>query len=419
MDPTAKPTAIGPPFSGQVKVVAELPPGLNKFIETNETSTTNSSISETTSSDTTIETTTSAQSQPSQSLSTEKAEVNITISKESLSQPALDLNLDLRVDIYEAAAKLYKEKIEMSKCSVCEKDEKEGYTNTENFVCTSCFESDKLPENTKKEDYTKKIVDENKKDESWTEQEELLLLEGLEMYPKNWQDIAEHVSTRTRDECILHYLKLPTADPRIDEQVKELGLLNFDQKDHVNNPIMSVVAFLAANVNPQVAASSIHQQSEIEQSDTPMESQSETLEAVYELIRTKVSQFTSRMEEFEAMESIVDEQRRQLEREKFLIREEHLSIRNRMDTMYHIMFQRRQAKILQEQQSRMAVQVVEEPIMPLDVLIKLPTEPMTPEERAFQDELRLKYPSQYLRRQHELAASRQASLPLAPPSISQ
>jgi hypothetical protein len=56
--------------------------------------------------------------------------------------------------------------------------------------------------------------------------------------------------------------------------------------------------------------------------------------------------------------------------------------------------------------------------MPLDVLIKLPTEEMTQEESMYQDELKSKYPHQYLKRQHELAASKQAALPLAPPSIS-
>lgn len=419
MDPTAKPTAIGPPFNGQIKIIAQLPPGLDKSKNEVESPKENGvvhseeSLTPVTPAALIESTSETPQPEPMSIVSPKKTET---------SDPALDLNLDLRVNIYEAAAKAYKEKKDLKKCEICQKNGKEGYLNDAQFVCTSCFKSEKLLENTNKDDYTKLTTTQEEQEEKvWTEQEELLLLEGLEMFPSDWDEIAQHVSSRTRDECILHYLKLPTADPRIDEEIKNLGLLRFNQKDNVSNPVMSVVAFLAANVKPQVAASSIHGNDGNEEIATAMESTSDTLDVFYDLIRSKISQFTVRLEDFEQMESTVDEQRRQLEREKFLIREDHLSIRNRMDTIYHIMFQRRQAKLLKEQQQRMMAeqqqqQQGEEP-MSLDVVIKLPTEPMTQEERSFQEGLRAKYPIQYVKRQHELAASKQASLPLAPPSI--
>lgn len=424
MDPTAKPTAIGPPFNGQIKIITELPPGLDKSKDEPKE---NEEEEKEEKEDKSIPATPTKKTPspslplppPSPAAPTAAAVVKTQIKSEA--EPILDLNLDLRVNIFEAAAKAYKEKKTLKKCGVCEKDVKEGYekdSSSQQFICASCYESDKLLENTTKDDYTRSNTPEGER--PWTEQEELLLLEGLEMFPSDWDDIAKHVSSRTRDECILHYLKLPTADPRIDEEVKKLGLLRFNQKDNVSNPVMSVVAFLAANVKPQVAASSIDQYKESNEGiATAMESTSDTLDVFYDLIHSKIAQFTSRLENFEQMESAVDEQRRQLEREKFLIREDHLSIRNRMDAIYHIMFQRRQAKLLKEQQQRIMLeeqQQREEP-MPLDIVIKLPTEPMTQEERSFQEGLRAKYPTQYIRRQHELAASRQASLPLAPPSI--
>jgi hypothetical protein len=43
-------------------------------------------------------------------------------------------------------------------------------------------------------------------DESWGADEELLLIEGLTLFGLgNWQDAAEHVGTRTKDECERHY----------------------------------------------------------------------------------------------------------------------------------------------------------------------------------------------------------------------
>ena len=41
----------------------------------------------------------------------------------------------------------------------------------------------------------------------WTDQETLLLLEGLEMYKDDWNKVCEHVGSRTQDECILHFLR--------------------------------------------------------------------------------------------------------------------------------------------------------------------------------------------------------------------
>lgn len=56
----------------------------------------------------------------------------------------------------------------------------------------------------------------------WTEQETLKLLEGMELYRDDWNKVAEHVSSRSQDECVLHFLKLPIQDPYLDE-TNELG----------------------------------------------------------------------------------------------------------------------------------------------------------------------------------------------------
>lgn len=51
----------------------------------------------------------------------------------------------------------------------------------------------------------------------WNEQETLLLLEALEMYKDDWNKVCEHVGSRTQDECILHFLRLPIEDPYLDD----------------------------------------------------------------------------------------------------------------------------------------------------------------------------------------------------------
>ncbi len=44
-----------------------------------------------------------------------------------------------------------------------------------------------------------------------------MLLEGLEMYKDDWNKVAEHVGSRTQDQCILHFLQLPIEDPYVDD----------------------------------------------------------------------------------------------------------------------------------------------------------------------------------------------------------
>ncbi|XP_030585046.1 SWI/SNF complex subunit SMARCC2 isoform X3 [Archocentrus centrarchus] len=90
----------------------------------------------------------------------------------------------------------------------------------------------------------------------WTEQETLLLLEGLEMYKDDWNKVSEHVGSRTQDECILHFLRLPIEDPYLEDSSSSLGPLAYQPIpfSQAGNPVMSTVAFLASVVDPRVAS---------------------------------------------------------------------------------------------------------------------------------------------------------------------
>uniref|UniRef100_A0AAQ5XQY8 SWI/SNF related, matrix associated, actin dependent regulator of chromatin subfamily c member 2 n=1 Tax=Amphiprion ocellaris TaxID=80972 RepID=A0AAQ5XQY8_AMPOC len=90
----------------------------------------------------------------------------------------------------------------------------------------------------------------------WTEQETLLLLEALEMYKDDWNKVSEHVGSRTQDECILHFLRLPIEDPYLESTETTLGPLAYQPIpfSQSGNPVMSTVAFLASVVDPRVAS---------------------------------------------------------------------------------------------------------------------------------------------------------------------
>lgn len=89
---------------------------------------------------------------------------------------------------------------------------------------------------------------------AWSDQESLYLLEGIEMFGDNWEQVSRHVGTRTREECIAHFLEFPIQD-------KYLNASTAPPVPHFNipfsagdNPILGIVAWLASMVHPNVAA---------------------------------------------------------------------------------------------------------------------------------------------------------------------
>ncbi|KAH0629164.1 hypothetical protein JD844_011027 [Phrynosoma platyrhinos] len=79
---------------------------------------------------------------------------------------------------------------------------------------------------------------------------------ALEMYKDDWNKVSEHVGSRTQDECILHFLRLPIEDPYLEDSEASLGPLAYQPIpfSQSGNPVMSTVAFLASVVDPRVAS---------------------------------------------------------------------------------------------------------------------------------------------------------------------
>lgn len=109
------------------------------------------------------------------------------------------------------------------------------------------------------------------RDAPWSDSEVLRLLEGLERYDDDWSEIADHVGTRTREECVLQFLQLDIEEKYLESEppltaptgLQMLGSaggqLPFSQAD---NPVMSVVAFLASLADPASTAAAANKSAE-------------------------------------------------------------------------------------------------------------------------------------------------------------
>ena len=59
--------------------------------------------------------------------------------------------------------------------------------------------------------------------DDWTDQETLLLLEALETHGESWSDVASHVGTKSAEECIRRFIRLPIEERFLDELDPNVG----------------------------------------------------------------------------------------------------------------------------------------------------------------------------------------------------
>lgn len=128
-------------------------------------------------------------------------------------------------------------------------------------LCPNCYYQSRMPSTHRSSDFTR--IDEPThsnipdKDAAWTDSETLLLLEGLENFDTNWEEVANHVGTRTREECVMKFLQLEIQDQYLEDgpgSIEYRALGGREPISQLENPVMSVVSFLAQMHDPSVVA---------------------------------------------------------------------------------------------------------------------------------------------------------------------
>ncbi|EJU05377.1 SWIRM-domain-containing protein [Dacryopinax primogenitus] len=253
VDPETRPASLAPPFTGHYRVILDTPRGL-------------------------------------QPLHPGSAPPKLNVAPAMPHTPAIgapetpaklaSANFELRQSIYQTGVKGAKEvsatdAAELEKeissggavnkptyaCDTCGVDcTRERYHSLKvpHFsLCPSCYLDGRFPSTMYSGDFVRITQSPfaHASGEEWTDEEVLLLLEGIEMHDDDWAAISEHVGTRTREQCVQKFLQLPIEDPYIEAEA-DVGPLKYSRIpfEKVDNPVMSVVAFLAANVSPPVAA---------------------------------------------------------------------------------------------------------------------------------------------------------------------
>lgn len=152
-------------------------------------------------------------------------------------------------------------------------------TQADMDLCADCHAEGKYPPSISSRDFIQMTAVPNTEGydaAAWTETETLLLLEALELYQDNWNLVAEHVGSKSKDACVLQFLRLPIEDSFLtdqlanvavkgkyfDESVSPSGVREFTGQPlpftDASNPIMTQVAFLASMVPQEVAQAATH-----------------------------------------------------------------------------------------------------------------------------------------------------------------
>ncbi|KAH9386566.1 SWI/SNF related-matrix-associated actin-dependent regulator of chromatin subfamily C [Nematocida major] len=119
------------------------------------------------------------------------------------------------------------------------------------MLCSGCFNGGEYPASCTYANFH--VLEAGMVRQIWSEKEEMLLLEGIEMYKDDWKAVADYVKTKTLEQCVLQFLKMGIQDPFL-----EMEAISFSENkmpfNYTLNPVMSTVAFLASVIHPGVAS---------------------------------------------------------------------------------------------------------------------------------------------------------------------
>lgn len=232
IDPKTKSSVLGPQYTGHFQITLDAPQGLVPFVPENAELT---------------------KAIPSNVTKTDDLNnENIPTAKEN----ELPLNLEIRRNVYATGEKKTNYKtnnIVHYSCSICGKDTTEvryhnlkiksymynptSTINNASVLCEICYDQGLFPLSFHSSDFIQ--LKKTEEGEKWSEQEILLLLEGIEMFgtyeppsstgPVNvnanlnnqWDKISEHVATKTREQCIIKFIQLPIEDKFLTKLIKE------------------------------------------------------------------------------------------------------------------------------------------------------------------------------------------------------
>lgn len=210
VDAESRPSLLGPQFTGHFQVAVDTPRGLQPFVPTEGARSDGNSESRELAA-------TTAQVEAANDAEQYKKAAEKYPTTLALRRNVYDTTADAMALVDESTKKFASLGTRSYNCYTCGEDvSKVRYHNlhSKQSISALALKSGLFPANTSAADYVR-IEQEQMGHANWTDQETLLLLEGVEMYEDDWDAVAYHVGTRTKAQCVTKFLQMPIEDPYI------------------------------------------------------------------------------------------------------------------------------------------------------------------------------------------------------------
>lgn len=272
------------------------------------------------------------------------------------------MNVELRQKVFESSTGKDTKEYHCTTCGAECSRERYHSVKTKNMdLCSLCYKEGRFPMTSFSSDFIRyepgAYKHGSEDDTKWSDEETLLLLEAIELYDDDWNTIAEYVGTKTREQCIFYFLQLPIDAPYREtiesEKTQHLSVLEHQRTpfSQADNPVMSILAFLASAVDPKVASAAADAAIACqEQSNKKKRKEEDSVDEVVKKPRTAIekaasvalgsaaakSKSLSRMEEKEIrrlVHSVVDTQVKKLELKMSYFDELEAVLENELDSI--------------------------------------------------------------------------------------
>ncbi|PWN50400.1 hypothetical protein IE53DRAFT_379790 [Violaceomyces palustris] len=281
IDPESRPATLGPPFTGHFRVLVDTPRGLQPLHPGNKaTSYPGARAPGAANGVEDAATSSSKTDKPDMSLELRKTIFQSTMKGSKAVDLAEANSLAAQAEAAVSAGAGGAPRYTCDTCgSDCTRIRYHSIKVKDYSLCPSCYLEGRFPTSMYSGDFVRmedtvfkhaggSTGGASGAQDDWSDAETLRLLEGLEMFDDDFTQVAAHVGTRTREQCITRFIQMPIEDKFLDSVSQaDLGPLQFARRDNpekdgkpilpfaqADNPVMSVVAFLASAVNPAVAA---------------------------------------------------------------------------------------------------------------------------------------------------------------------
>ncbi|KAG5363733.1 SWI/SNF complex subunit SMARCC2 [Yarrowia sp. B02] len=317
VDPDTRPSLMGPQFTGHFKVMVDGPRGLQPFEPPAK-----SLLSE------------GKSDEKSDSTSGDSGDFVSTSSELDVST-APSINMEIRRNIYSSAADAASlqdentkaQNVLASKAYHCQTTGGDvsvvRYHNlrSKQAIAQLAFEQGLFPATQQASDFVR--VKNSAAQGPWTDEETLLLLEGVEMFEDDWDSIADHVGTRLRDACVTKFIQMPIEDAYLVK--RERGV----KRENADSNKSTVLASAIKKVLKEGDADLMTKRGE----ELAGNAISDASSLVSSLAEVQMAKIELKMARFDQLEETVRLERQEIEKMRQQLYLDRLSLKKQADSV--------------------------------------------------------------------------------------